>query len=69
MQGDCSLKSKDAEWFQGKLEGNTIRYDQSTEYEVAFVLQQVLTEVYPQKKFRLKTVGDPSPNNISIFLN
>lgn len=67
--GVCSPMSKEAEWFQGRLEGNTIRYDQSTEYEIASVLRQVLSEVYPQNEFRLERVETPTPNYISIFLN
>ena len=69
MRGVCLPESKDSIWFQGRLAGNTIRYYKNTEYEVAYVLQQVLAEVYPQKEFRLQPVTTPTPNSISIFLN
>jgi hypothetical protein len=68
-RGVCSPQNKDALWFEGRFAfTNTIRYDEKTEYEVAYVLQQLLAGIHPQTKFRLQTVTTPTPNYISIFL-
>jgi hypothetical protein len=51
-----------------KASSDQIRYFAQNERDVAYALQNILSETYSKKSFKLQTVYTPSPGSVSIFL-